>query len=79
MKNEKITLKEFIDEVWEIEHVKISIDFKDNLTHLVDHYPYTEPMDGECTVDELLNQRIRPILNEALAPVTVIMIEHKEN
>lgn len=68
----KITIEEFIQEVWEVEHVKLRVNFKDDLTHLVDHYPYTIPISGECTDDEFMEQRINPILINALSPNMVI-------
>lgn len=29
---------------------------------MIDAYPYTQPMDGEVTVDELRNERILPLI-----------------
>ena len=29
---------------------------------MIDAYPYTQPMNGEATVDELKNERLRPLI-----------------
>lgn len=68
MQTDKITIEEFIEEVWNVEHIRIDINFHDGATHLVDHYPYTEPCDDDMTVDEFKEQRINPILNRAIGP-----------
>lgn len=73
--DDKITLNEFIEEVWKVEHVKLQIkNIQKGITYLINHYPYTEPMDGDCTVDEFLDTRIRPLLNSILAPEQVFVM-----
>ena len=60
----RITLKEFEEEVFKVEGIKIEIkNLRDDL--LVPHYPYTTPMSNEATVSDLINQRIMPVINGA--------------
>lgn len=68
---EKITIEEFIEEVWQVEHLKINLkNVPDGA--LINHYPYKEPMNGEFTVDEFLEARIRPLLKSVIiAPFIV--------
>lgn len=62
----KVSIKEFEDKVFEIEGVRINILYiepdinKDYL--MIDAYPYTQPIDGEVTVDELKDERLRPLI-----------------
>lgn len=71
---ELITIDEFIKEVWEVEHIKITLKPKDGISDSVKkrirlaHYPYKEPFDDNKTVDEFLNERIRPCI-----PVILLM------
>jgi len=69
----KVSVKEFEDKVFEVEGVRINIidtasdddeDWIDiNKDYLmIDAYPYTQPMNGESTVDELKNERLRPLI-----------------
>lgn len=80
---EKITVAEFIDQVWKVEHVKIQItNVPDPNTALIDPYPYTEEMcaSGEITIDEFLETRIRPCLESILVPSPVAIVSdiHKK-
>lgn len=71
---ELITIDEFIREVWEVEHIKIAL--KPNIGVKKDiekrirlaHYPYKDPFDENKTVDEFLNERIRPCI-----PIVLLM------
>jgi hypothetical protein len=59
----RITLDEFIEEVWNIERVKIHIIRQEDFDNvLVDHYPYREACPIEYTLDQFLNERIYPNL-----------------
>ena len=64
----KITMTEFIQKVWEVERIKLEFVPKPGEEDLdpnniyVDDYPYTEPMDGNCTVDDFFAMRIDPII-----------------
>lgn len=65
MENEKITLREFYQEVFDVEGVKINIPgIDDSMLDIItmNHYPYDIPMDGDFTVNDLLDQRIKPCL-----------------
>lgn len=71
---ELITIDEFIREVWEVEHIKIALKPQIGVTKYIEnrirlaHYPYKEPFDENKTVDEFLNERIRPCI-----PVILLM------
>jgi len=66
----KVSIEEFEDQVFEVEGVRIKVtdpdsdeeDWIDKDYVMIDAYPYTQPMDGEVTVDELRNERIRPLI-----------------
>ena len=65
----KITMTEFIQKVWEVERIKLEFvpnegEDVDLNTIYVDEYPYTEPMDGNCTVDDFFAMRIDPIFEK---------------
>ena len=74
IKNEyetKVSIKEFEDSVFEVEGVRVDIieinsdndeDYIDKDYLMIDAYPYTQPMNGEATVDELKNERLRPLI-----------------
>lgn len=66
----KVSIEEFEDQVFEVEGVRIKVtdpdadeeDWIDKDYVMIDAYPYTQPMDGEVTVDELRNERILPLI-----------------
>ena len=66
----KVSISTFEDTVFSVEGVKIDIvdinsDYEkciDKDCLMIDQYPYTQPIDGEATVDELKNQRLRPLI-----------------
>jgi len=66
----KVSIEEFEDQVFEVEGVRIKVtdpdsdeeDWIDKDYVMIDAYPYTQPMDGEVTVDELRNERIRLLI-----------------
>lgn len=68
---EKITIEEFVEEVWQVEHLRINVK---NIPKgaLINHYPYKEPMDGEFTVDEFLETRIRPLLKSVIVAPFIV-------
>lgn len=63
----KVTPSEFIQQVWDVEHIKLHLGEKwfEGIIFL-DSYPYTTPISGEVTVDEFLATRIQPILENAV-------------
>lgn len=75
MIKEFITVKEFIEEVYEIEGVIIGIqpmfDIKTGKEILLPNYPYDEKAPDDWTVDDLVNKRIRPILNQAIPYIRI--------
>jgi hypothetical protein len=59
-------LKELIKQIEKVEGVKLSISvpnyFKED-DKIFNDYPYTTPISGNKTVDDLLNERVYPILH----------------
>lgn len=62
-----VTPEAFIEKVWKIEHIKVDLVSKrhDDLKPMVLRYLYSEPFDGNRTVNEFLNERIRPHLKNS--------------
>lgn len=70
-----ITLDEFIQEVFIVENLHISIDVPKDEVIMVPHYPYSIPAPDNLTVDEFLEQRINPIIkNHAYKWINTITI-----
>lgn len=74
-----ISVEEFIKEVWEVEHIKISLTPVDESVEDIEkvrimHYPFTESFDGNKTVDEFLNERIRPCI-----PIDLVTASYNDN
>lgn len=67
----KVSIAELENQVFEVEGIKIDLvnknvsEFdKDDTDYLmIDAYPYTVPMDGEATIDELKNERIYSLID----------------
>jgi len=58
-------LKELIKQIEKVEGVKLSISVPfDENKKMFDDYPYTTPISGNKTVDDLLYERVYPILNK---------------
>ena len=58
-----MTASELIKKIFDVEKVSISINgFENPADAVFDDYPYDTPMDGDKTADDLMNERIRPIL-----------------
>lgn len=79
---EKVTVAEFINQVWEVEHVKIKVNnVPDINTALIDPYPYDKEMcaNGEITVEEFLETRIRPCLETILVPAPIAVVSDIHN
>lgn len=61
--NELVTIEEFINQVWEVEHVKIRITKREGyIEHLVRSYNF-KPLPETATVDDL-KLRINECLNK---------------
>lgn len=71
-------LKELIKQIEKVEGVKLSISvpFNEN-KKLFDDYPYTTPISGNKTVDDLLNERVYPILNKIENKLDEIILDIK--
>lgn len=67
----KVSIAEFENQVFEVEGIKIDLvnknvpkfDKDDTDYLMIDAYPYTVPMDGEATIDELKNERIYSLID----------------
>lgn len=59
--NELITIEEFVEQVWNVERVKIAVNNDGNFNHLVRPYNYS-PLPSDSTVDDL-KQRIDYCIN----------------
>jgi hypothetical protein len=60
-----ITVKEFIKQVWDIERVKVMVPLPSD--RLIAPYPYKTPMPDDCSINDLLEQRLNPHLQKAIA------------
>ena len=59
-------LKELIKQIEKVEGIKLSITTPNYLKadeKIFEDYPYTVPIGGDKTVDDLLNERVYPILH----------------
>jgi len=64
-----ITLDELKEQIENIEGVKLSIkphNISDVNKRIYRNYPHTIPINGDKTVDDLLYERVYPILNNTL-------------
>lgn len=62
------TLSELLKQIWEVEGVQLQVtSFSQEMMekHFED-YPYSLPMDGNFTVDDLIEQRIKPAFAKCL-------------
>ena len=72
-------LKELIQQIEEVDGVKLSISVPPQLNsdeEIFNDYPYTTPMSGNKTVDDLLNERVYPILYNAQFPEGNVVYLH---
>jgi hypothetical protein len=60
-----VTIKEFTEQVWKVERVKLSLGLDEGL--LVPPYPYTEALSGNLTINDLIELRINPHIRKALS------------
>lgn len=61
--NDLVTVEEFINQVWEVEHIKIKINKREGyIEHLVRPYNF-KPLPDTATVDDL-KLRINECLNK---------------
>lgn len=75
MENDYVTIEEFEQQVWEIEGVKIHIEKQSNFNYtvLIKSYPYKTPLSGDLTIDDLMNTRLIPCLEDCKYPNLVII------
>jgi hypothetical protein len=61
---------ELIEQIKKVEGVKIGVSIMqfgkpfDTTKRIYNDYPYTIPMDGNKTVDDLLNERVYPAIKQ---------------
>lgn len=63
MNKELVSVNDFLLQVRNIEGVVVDIKgIEDKENTYVKPYPYTAPMNGDCTVNDLITYRIMPLL-----------------
>ncbi len=72
-------LKELIQQIEEVEGVKLSISVPPQLKtteKIFNDYPYTTPISGNKTVDDLMSERVYPVLYSVKLPESNIVYLH---
>lgn len=73
MEKEYYTIEQIIQQVWEVEGVKVDLRNKSNLSYVYERYNY-EPMPGEACCDDLIEKVLNHLYKTGIRVEPTIFI-----